>query len=112
MAATFWKFLVFDMTTSQSGFFEFSNRRRNLVAFTEARVRINNGGYSDGVGDVARESHDFIAIKQSNVWHARSGVDHSRAADVNGVEPSLFDLTRHRRVGHSPDRKSNRLNSS
>jgi len=62
VSAAFRKFLVFNVTTREPGFFQFANRLCNFVAFAKAGVGIDDCGNSHRVRDVTGESRDFVPI--------------------------------------------------
>ncbi len=61
MSAAFRKFLIFDVTAGQSGFFQFANCSGNFFAFAETSVRIDDRGNPHRMRDVTGEPDNFVA---------------------------------------------------
>ena len=59
MSAALWKFLVFNVTTGQTGGFEFTDRAANIFGAAKSRVGIDNCRNLHRLCDVAGQLRHF-----------------------------------------------------
>src|SRR5207302_10723735 len=95
MPATLREFLIFDVTTSQTGFFQLLNCSGDIFCTTKTRVRIDNRGTLHPVRNVTGQLRHFCEGPQTNVRNSPRRVGHSRTAAVNRLETTSLALSRH-----------------
>src|SRR5207245_4633674 len=94
MPTAFRKSLIFNVTTRETSSLEFTDCPRHILRSAKSSIRIDNCRNVNGGCNVTSELHHFGERKQPDVWHARRRIGHPSAADINGVEPSMFHLPR------------------
>src|SRR5438552_19141417 len=94
MPTAFRKFLIFNVTTGETSSLEFTNCPRHILRSAKSSIRIDNCRNVNRGCNLTSELHHFGEREQPDVSHARRRIGHPSAADITGVEPSMFYLPR------------------
>ena len=101
MSATFWKFLVFNVTSRQPSALKFANCPRHIFRSAKTGIGINNRRNVHGVDDVSGQLRYLGQGKQTNIRHARRCIREAGPTNVNCIEAGTFHLSGHDRIRHA-----------